>query len=162
MILTKVYWLHTFDNLAKIGIMARPRGNDWLEDEIINLKLKKVEVLISLLERSEIDELKLELEPKLCSSKQIEFINFPIPDRDIPNNNDKINQLIDNLVLKIDRGNSIVIHCRMGIGRSSIIAAAILLKYGFRVEEIIDKISIVRGMKVPDTDQQLDWLRQRE
>jgi protein-tyrosine phosphatase len=97
----------------------------------------------------------------LCSSKQIEFINFPIPDRDIPLNNDKTDKLIDNLIIKIDKGNSIVIHCRMGIGRSSIIAAAILLKYGFSVDEIMDKISIIRGMKVPDTDQQLDWLRQR-
>lgn len=159
---TKIYWLHTFDNTAKIGIMARPRGNDWLEDEINSLKLKKVEVLVSLLEGSEIDELNLELEAKLCLSKGIEFINFPIPDRDIPNNSEKTDKLIDNLTSKINKSDSVVIHCRMGIGRSSIIAAAILLKYGLKVDEIIDKISIIRGIKVPDTEQQLEWLRQRE
>ena len=58
---TKIYWLHTFENAAKIGIMARPRGNDWLEDEIIHLKNQNVNVLVSLLERSEIEELNLVL-----------------------------------------------------------------------------------------------------
>ena len=29
----KIHWLHEFSNFAKIGIMARPRGADWLEDE---------------------------------------------------------------------------------------------------------------------------------
>lgn len=34
----KIYWLHNFENGSKLGIMARPRGNEWLEGEIISLK----------------------------------------------------------------------------------------------------------------------------
>ena len=33
---TKVYWTREFDNKAKLGIMARPRGDSWLADEIAN------------------------------------------------------------------------------------------------------------------------------
>jgi protein-tyrosine phosphatase len=160
--MTKIYWIHAFDNVARLGIMARPRGNDWLEDEIKHLQNKEVGVLVSLLERDEIAELKLELEGKLCAINGIDFINFPIPDRDIPKENDKIDQLVDSLKAKLDNGLSVVIHCRMGIGRSSIIAAAILLKYGFKTKDIIEQISSVRGLQVPDTDEQIEWLKERE
>ncbi len=56
---TTIYWIHKFHNSAKIGIMARPRGDDWLEDEINNLKNNEVSVLVSLLERSEFMTLNL-------------------------------------------------------------------------------------------------------
>jgi protein-tyrosine phosphatase len=49
----------------------------------------------------------------------------------------------------------------MGIGRSSIIAAAILLKHGMIGCEIIEHISLIRGLKVPDTEEQLAWLMAR-
>jgi len=142
--------------------MARPRGEDWLEDEIAHLKKNKVDVLVSLLERNEIYDLKLELEEEFCFKKNICFINFPIPDRDIPRLNDNIDRLIGNLTKKINEGDSIVVHCRMGIGRSSIIATAVLLKYNMNVTEIIENISSIRGLKVPDTDEQIAWLKSRE
>jgi protein-tyrosine phosphatase len=159
---TKIYWLHTFDNSAQIGIMARPRGNDWLEDEINHLKNNKVGVLVSLLETSEIDELKLNLEEELCFTKGITFINFPIADRDIPRQSDNIDKLVDTLINKLNEGLSVIVHCRMGIGRSSIIAASVLLHYNHNADGIIENISSIRGLKVPDTDKQLQWLKARE
>jgi hypothetical protein len=39
---TKIYWIHDFANGAKLGIMPRPRGDDWLEEEIVKLKKLKV------------------------------------------------------------------------------------------------------------------------
>ena len=29
-----IHWIQRFDNSAKIEIVARPRGDDWFEDEI--------------------------------------------------------------------------------------------------------------------------------
>jgi len=159
---TNIYWIRKFDNSARIGIMARPRGDDWLEDEIAHLKNNKVDVLVSLLERDEIYDLKLEFEEELCLTKDIQFINFPIPDRDIPRLNDNIDGLLNSLTKKINEGHSVVIHCRMGIGRSSIIAAAVLLTFDMKANEIIENISSIRGLKVPDTDKQLAWLKSRQ
>jgi protein-tyrosine phosphatase len=159
---TKIYWIHTFDNSSKIGIMARPRGEDWLEDEINHLKNNNVGILVSLLESDEIYELKLNHEEELCLTKNISYINFPISDRDIPKQNDNIDNFIDILTKKLNEGHSVVIHCRMGIGRSSIIAASVLLKCKFKANDIIEKISSIRGIKVPDTDKQLSWLKSRE
>ena len=159
---TKLYWIHHFDNSAKIGIMARPRGDDWLEDEIINLKNNNVRVLVSLLERDEIYELKLEKEEHFCKLNNITYINFPIVDRDIPKINGDIDIFVNTLRQKIEKGNSVMIHCRMGIGRSSIIAASVLLKYNLKAKEILENISFIRGLKVPDTDMQVTWLKSRE
>lgn len=159
---TSIYWLHAFDNGAKLGIMARPRGGDWLADEITHLKNNKVATLVSLLESNEIYDLELKLEKDFCKAQQIEYINFPIRDRGIPKSGNETDQLIELLSEKLNRGLSVVIHCRMGIGRSSIIAAAVLLKYKLKASDIIESICRIRGLKVPDTDEQLAWLRARK
>jgi protein-tyrosine phosphatase len=159
---TNIYWIHKFDNFARIGIMARPRGGDWLEDEINYLKKNGVKVLVSLLEKDEIHDLKLENEDKLCRTMDITYINFPIGDRDIPKQNGDIDKLVHILTKKISEGYSIIIHCRMGIGRSSIIAASVLLKYKLTAKDIVKTISAIRGIKVPDTDEQMIWLKSRE
>lgn len=153
---TKIYWIHHFDNGARIGIMPRPRGGDWLEDEIIYFKNQKVNLLVSLLEAEEIRELKLKEEEAMCIKHRISFLHFPIKDRSIPSN---ANEFIMLLSKRVNEGASIIIHCRMGIGRSSIIAGSILLLNGYKADEIFDLISDVRGLKVPDTEEQKEWLR---
>jgi hypothetical protein len=45
---TKIYWIRTFPSGARLGIMARPRGNEWLEDEIRDLKKQNAAVLVSI------------------------------------------------------------------------------------------------------------------
>jgi len=159
---TKIYWIHQFDNVAKLGIMARPRGDNWLADEVANLKKQNVGLLVSLLEKEEINELGLRQQETICKGSDIEFINFPIADRSIPKTSDKTDWLVDYLTSKLQDGTSVVIHCRMGIGRSSIIAASVLLGTGLKADNIIENISKIRGLKVPDTDNQLEWLKARK
>lgn len=158
---TKIYWLYQFASGARLGIMARPRGNDWLHDEISNLQKQNVKCLVSLLEQQEVTELGLRNEASLCQQYDISFINFPIVDRSIPENNNKVDALINQLNEKINKGESVVVHCRMGIGRSSIIAACVLLQEGFKAEDLIQRISTARGLKVPDTEAQVQWLKNR-
>jgi predicted protein tyrosine phosphatase len=51
-----------------------------------------------------------------------------------------------------------VIHCRAGIGRTSVVATGVLLHAGFEVTEAFEKISEIRGVQVPDTQEQYDWV----
>lgn len=159
---TKIYWLHQLDSSARLGTMARPRGDDWLGDEIAYLKRQNVGLLVSLLESEEIDELGLLQQEATCKANGIEFVNFPIVDRDVPKTGDKTDWLISYLITRMTEGVSVVIHCRMGIGRSSIIAASILLQVGLEADTIMEDISRIRGLKVPDTDKQLSWLKARQ
>jgi protein-tyrosine phosphatase len=153
-----IYWLHSTSALGKLGIMARPRGGDWLEDEMIKLHGQGVNTIVSLLERSEIFELDLQEESALAESIGMKYLHFPIPDRRIPNNETEVGQFITKLVQQLDEGQSIAIHCRMGIGRSSIIAGKVLLELGYKKEDLISHISKARGLSVPDTEEQVRWL----
>ena len=158
----KIYWLHSFENTSKLGIMARPRGNEWLEEEILSLKKQDVQVIVSLLDRNEIYELGLEKESEICSNHGIDYISFPIADRHVPKLDSRFHNFIGQLKEKRSTGNNIVIHCRMGIGRATIIAGCLVLKPGYKTGDIIEHISKIRGLRVPDTDEQIAWLKMQE
>ncbi len=64
--------------------MARPRGGDWLADEICAWRNANVDVVVSLLTPAEQDELGLGDESSLCQDQQLVFRAFPISDRGIP------------------------------------------------------------------------------
>ena len=159
---TKVYWLEESDHGSAVGIMPRPRGDDWLEDEVRKLASNGVQTIVSLLESHETTELGLKNEESLCQRYNLDFISYPIPDRELPKDQSTVNQLIAALRVRTGHGEKIVIHCRMGIGRSSMIAAAVLINGQAKVDEILDRISNVRGLIVPDTEDQIEWLRQFE
>jgi hypothetical protein len=69
---------------GRLAIAARPRGGDWLEDEIGGWRRAGVDVVVSLLESEEADQLELHDEPRATQAIGIRFISFPIPDRGVP------------------------------------------------------------------------------
>ena len=66
---------------------------------------------------------------------------------------------IDQLHGYLGNGGGVAIHCRMGIGRSSLVAACLLVKSGFLADDAFGSISRDRGMRVPDTLSQIEWVR---
>jgi hypothetical protein len=83
----RIYWISGVE-FGRLGIMARPRGGDWLEDEIRSLKMDSVDALVSLLEHEEVLELDIEREQALCEGDDISYLSFPIRDRDVPRSNE--------------------------------------------------------------------------
>ncbi|UPK69513.1 dual specificity protein phosphatase family protein [Chitinophaga filiformis] len=156
---TRIYWLHKFENSSQLGIMSRPRGNEWLEEEILSAKRQGVKVIVSLLEKDEILELDLQRQPAICAKHEILYLHFPIPDRSIPSQDKQLHHFIRQVQERIALGESTVIHCRMGIGRSSIIAGYLMVQDGYKPDEVFSYIGKVRGLRVPDTDEQEDWLK---
>ncbi|WP_430516730.1 dual specificity protein phosphatase family protein [Bradyrhizobium yuanmingense] len=143
---------------GRIAIMARPRSEGWLGAEVKRWKDSGVDMVVSLLEQEEISELGLQHEAELCRSNGIEFISFPIPDRGLPESLREASQIAHLLVTGLRDGRSIAIHCRAGIGRSSVIAACVLIYSGIEAEDALALIRTSRGLVVPDTDEQRDWV----
>lgn len=139
--------------------MPRPRGNDWLEDEIKSLQLQGVHVLVSLLTPSEVRELELEQEARQCKQYAIQFYSYPIVDRSIPDSTSKFMEKAKILHTLLSKGKGIAIHCRQGIGRSSLMAGTILMLNGCTSEEAFQHIESARLRPVPDTDEQRQWLK---
>ncbi len=144
---------------GRLGLMPRPRGGDWLEDEIRSLGESKVEALVSLLEASEVAELELEQEEAYCHRLGISFLAFPIADRNVPGSISKTKNFIQALSNLLLQNKSLVIHCRQGIGRSSMIAACVMALQGVSGDEAFARLAEARGCAVPDTEEQRDWVK---
>jgi protein-tyrosine phosphatase len=141
-----------------MAIMARPRAGEWLETEIAEWKVSGLDLIVSLLEREEISELGLQRESELCQAGGMQFVSFPIPDRGVPETLRDALQIARSLADAMAGGRSIAIHCRAGIGRSSIIAACALIRSGIEAGQALELIKAARGLSVPDTEEQRDWV----
>lgn len=151
-----LYWIETSN--ARLAIVGRPRGHDWLDDDITSLKQAGVDVLVSALTASESEELGLVEERNVCRSREMDFVSFPIEDRSVPVSQDEFQRLIVSLHALLAAGKHVAIHCRAGIGRSSLIAAALLVDSGFSVETAFVTVERARGISIPDTPEQRLWL----
>jgi protein-tyrosine phosphatase len=116
------------------------------------------DVVVSLLTRDELDELGLAAEADLSRAQGIQFCEFPIPDLGAPKSSAAARELVDNLRSDLDVGKQIAIHCRQGIGRSGMIAAGVLVVSGAEPEFAIRKVSAARGLSVPETPEQREWV----
>lgn len=143
-----------------LAVMAKPVAGEWIEEEIFNLANQGVNQIVSLLEDAETFEVGLQDEKQLSEVNGMEFISFPIKDRGLPKTTSEFSFFTRNLYDQISSGKNTVIHCRAGIGRSGLVAAGILLHYGFKPDAAFELISSKRRVRVPDTEEQRNWLKE--
>lgn len=143
---------------GRLAIMPRPRAGDWLEDEIASWRKQGLQTVVSLLQDVEIAELGLSDEQSLCEKAGVRFIRFPIPDRGVPAAFSAVSQLVGSLAATLSEGGSIGIHCRIGVGRSALIAVCVLTALGVSVESAWISVQRARGLSVPDTEEQRVWV----
>ncbi len=105
-------------------------------------------------------ELDLTQEEAICPALGLRFLSFPIPDRSTPLDHNACAHFIRQLAKLYTGGDKIVIHCRGGIGRASLIAAGVLIATGFPASEALLTIAACRGCTVPDTPEQAEWVAQ--
>lgn len=143
------YWI-----TPALAIVPRPSGGKRIREDLRAIRDAGVDVLVSMLEVPEIIELGLDQEEMEARRMGIRFINFPVPDHQTPNDE----QQFDRLLLLLERlmleGKRVGIHCRACIGRSSVLAASLLVRSGMRPEEVWAQIVKARGLPVPETSEQ--------
>ena len=154
---TEVYWIDG-SWPGKLAIVPRPRGGDWLEDEVQAWRRAGLDAVVSLLTQEESAELDLAHEAELSQAQNIQFIEFPIPDRSIPFSRRATLELLEELHQLLVKGKNVGIHCRQGIGRSAVIAACLLVFLGLDPETAFQRISVARGCTIPETTEQRDWV----
>lgn len=143
--------------LGRLAIAGRPRGGDWLEVDLALLRREGFTVLVSALTREEEDELELRRERTAAEAAGFLYRSLPIPDRGLP-----IKAAIEPALIElaglIKGGAAVAVHCRMGIGRSSMICASVLRLAGASASDAFARIESARGLAVPDTDAQRAWV----
>ena len=145
---------------GKLFIVARPRGGDWLEDEIAGWRQAQLDVVISMLEEEEAGELGLAREGELASVAGIRFLSHATPDQGLPASFADTAALIARIVDVLREGQRVAVHCRQSIGRAGLFAAGALIVAGVDAEQAIEIASMSRGMPVPETEAQRQWLHQ--
>lgn len=140
-----------------LAIMPRPGPEEWLREEIAELGSMGVTTLVSLLEISEERALGISSEADIAADNGIEFLSYPIEDRTFPADLSGFTVFIKDLAQRVLDGRGVAIHCRAGIGRSGITAAAVMVRIGFDPKKVFARLSEARRCPVPDTYEQLQW-----
>lgn len=146
------FWIN-----PQLAIVPRPRGSDWLDDEMLALRKAGIDIVVSLLDKFEARDVGLSKEALAATCAGLEFIHFPIQDGGVPAI-EPFDAFLAGLEQAIADGKRIGIHCFGGIGRSSVAAASLLIRSGVPHAAAWAQIAAARGAPVPDTLAQLHWV----
>jgi protein-tyrosine phosphatase len=152
-----VFWVADVPH-GRLAILPRPRGGEWLPDEAEAWREAGLGMVISLLEADEAAQLGREREAEVAQSCGVTFRAFPIPDRGVPTSLESVAELTGKIVLELERGHSVAVHCRQGVGRSGLLGAAVLVAMGRKPAAALEAVADARGMEVPETPEQRRWL----
>lgn len=153
----KIFWV-TGPWRGRLGIVPRPRGAEWLDDETRAWREAGIDLVVSLLEPDEEADLNLTGESTSLKNNGIVLRAFPIPDRGVPSSREAVAELADQIVDALRSGKAVVVHCRQSIGRSGMMVAAVLIAGGLDAETAVNAIRQSRGLDVPETQAQRQWI----
>lgn len=145
---------------GKLAVAARPRGGEWLDDEIESWRQEGIGTVFSLLTPEEERDLDIAAEANTAKAHGMKFWSFPILDRQVPHSESRLSQALRKLDTELEAGRNVVLHCRQGVGRTGLVAACLLVTNGIGPEEAVQRLSAARGVPVPETTEQRRWIDQ--
>jgi protein-tyrosine phosphatase len=159
-----LFWIKGLagESAPNLAIVLRPRGDDWLETELIRMKQRGIDTVVSLLEPEEADMLGLTEEQALAEKIGMQFLSFPIPDTHVPSDTAAFRGFVSGLADRAHTGERIGIHCRGSIGRATVTAACTLAHLGWKPRAALEAVETARGCAVPDTQEQQGWILRYE
>jgi protein-tyrosine phosphatase len=154
---TRLYWVPG-PWKGRLALSPRPRGGDWLGDEVAEWKRSGVSLVVSLLEPQEESDLGLGYEAAEVKSKGMKFLSLPIADRGVPPSEAKVAEALDRISNNLASGKNTVVHCRQGVGRTGMVASCLLVRSGMSPGAAVETVSAARGVAVPETHEQREWI----
>jgi protein tyrosine phosphatase (PTP) superfamily phosphohydrolase (DUF442 family) len=120
------------------------------------LKTEGVDILVCALTQPELAETGLTEEAHAAREAGLQFTPIPIPDRGVPDL-PTVLPTLQLLAAQLRDDAHIVTHCRFGIGRASLLAAALMILNGVTPNTAWQHLEQARGLLVPDTPAQKQW-----
>ena len=147
------YWI-----TPTLAIVPRPVGGESLGEEMAAMRKAGIDVVVSMLEPAEARELGLEREEDAARRSGIRFVSFPVPDHSTPAETEPFERVLEFLERSMSEGKKVGVHCRGCIGRSSVVAASLLVRSGMKDAQAWRLIREARGTSVPETSEQRAWV----
>ncbi|MGD0521922.1 MAG: hypothetical protein ABSA48_11755 [Terracidiphilus sp.] len=155
--MNEIFWIKG-NSPPPLAVVLRPRGDDWLEGELLRMKRDGIRTLVSLLEEDEASSLGLAEEGTVAEKIGMQFLSYPIPDVHVPPDPDSFRTFVAELANQLDAGIGVGVHCRGSIGRATVTAACTLVHLGWKPKTALEAVAEARGLAVPDTQEQEDWI----
>ncbi|SDH79008.1 Dual specificity phosphatase, catalytic domain [Actinokineospora alba] len=143
------------DGPGHLSTMAKPSGR--LADELNSLVDAGIEILVCAMPEDERELAGLDREAELAVGAGLTFVAIPITDFSVPDHAE-VRPALVGLADRLSAGANIAVHCWGGIGRSSLLAAAILVLTGVTAENAWARVESARGRPVPETAEQRNWI----
>jgi protein-tyrosine phosphatase len=155
--MTGIFWIKG-NPPAPLAIVLCPLGGDGLQNEMLEMKRGGIETLVSLLEKDEALLLAVAEEGPIAEKIGLRFLSHPIPDCNTPPDIAAFRKFVTGLADRLRAGEHIGVHCRGSIGRATVAAASTLIELGWQPRAALAAIRAARGLAVPDTQEQEDWI----
>lgn len=121
----------------------------------------RVTHLVCLLEEHELIDYGIPDLSREAERRGLVVERFPIRDVSVPPDLDQVTHLIERISGWVKAGQTVLIHCLGGLGRTGTIAGCFLVAQGFDPEEALDVLAAVRdARRCPETRQQRDFIRE--
>ena len=148
-----IFWVES-SVPGRVAVVSRPRS----VAHFARMKARGIDVLVSMMEPKEAEELGLGDEAGHCARAGIEFLSVPITDHGIPDSFETIERAVAALSSHLAAGRGVAAHCYAGLGRSPLMVASLLIHHGYSDADAIALVSEARGYDVPEMDDQHVWL----
>jgi protein-tyrosine phosphatase len=152
-----VLWIEEA-NPSRLAIVLRPRGAEGLRADLELVREAGIDVLVSLLTADDNEDLGLTAEGKIAEQLGMKFISYPILDRCTPADLASFRELVADLRDQVRAGKRVGAHCRGCIGRATVLIASVMIALGWDASQALQKIERARGLPIPDTPEQLEWI----
>src|SRR5450755_3483963 len=93
---TELYWVNG-PWPGKLALASRPRGGDWLNEEMAEWRRAGIDIVLSLLTPDEEKDLDLRREAHEAKANGMKFASLPIADRQVPHSESEVSGVLDNL-----------------------------------------------------------------
>lgn len=132
-----------------------PSSDTLIRDDLVRLRdLHGATLLVTLTEELEMRRLGISRLLPTARRLGLRTLWLPIPDVSVPRDTDEVAPAVERILEAMRRGETVVVHCRGGLGRSGTIAACCLVACGRGAGEAIALVRAARpgAVEIPQQE----------